>query len=244
MKKISSLLIAFSLFFTGALSAFALSKDEAITAYKDELVALGLEDGAAQDKADADVNALIGTMKAAQSDASYGFDTISNRVDTLSKTDLRREHALDVRDITEGLKDTFTDMDPEQNIYLQESIGGAPPRVEPGDDFQLAQKAYEDSVSALNRVLIAPAPPGAVPQGDIVSDFIPQIIRQLFRFAWLAVLIALTVSGVLMIIAHGNDEKLTKARGILYYSLIGFAFVALAFAIVKGVTDIDFFGFV
>jgi len=81
-------------------------------------------------------------------------------------------------------------------------------------------------------------------EGDLVSDFIPQLIRQLFRFAWLAVLIAFTVSGVMLVMAHDNDENITKAKGMIYYSLIGFAFVALAFAIVKGVTDIDFFRFI
>lgn len=244
MKKISHLFIAFALFFSMAAAALALSKDDAITAYTDELVALGLEEGAASDKATSDVNALIAVMKATQEDIGYNFDSISERVDSLNKNDLRRDDALDRLDNAENLMDTFRDMDPEQNLYLQESIGGAPPRVTEGDDFRLAREAAEGAQASINRILIAPSRPGAVPQGDIVSDFIPQLIRQLFRFAWLAVLIALTASGVLMILAHGNEEKITKARAMIYYSLVGFAFIALAFAIVKGVTDIDFFRFI
>ncbi len=244
MKKLSSLLIAFTLFFSMAPLGFAFSKSEAITAYEDELKALGLEEGAAADKAAADVNALVGAMKASQADVKYSFESISERVDSLGKTDTRRDDALDALDRAEDLMDSFTDMDAEQNLYLQESIGGAPPRVLAGDDFQLAQEAAEGAQQGINRILIAPTRPGAVPEGDIVSDFIPQIIRQLFRFAWLAVLVALTVSGVLMVIAHGNEEKTTKARAMIYYSLVGFAFVALAFAIVTAVTDIDFFRFI
>ena len=58
------------------------------------------------------------------------------------------------------------------------------------------------------------------------------------------ILIALTVSGVMFVTAQENDERLTKARGMLYYTLIGFAFIAFSFAIVKALTDIDFFRFI
>ena len=77
-----------------------------------------------------------------------------------------------------------------------------------------------------------------------MRDFIPWIIRTLFRFAFFAIFISFLVSGVMFITAFSTEERVTKAKNILYYSLIGFAFVSLAFAIVKAVTNIDFFGFI
>ena len=44
--------------------------------------------------------------------------------------------------------------------------------------------------------------------------------------------------------AMDNEEKSTKARNVLVFSLIGFVFVALAYAVIKAVTDINFFGIV
>lgn len=254
MKKIIAIVGLFTLFLGSYAPAFALSNEEAVeeavAKYTEELKKIGLTaEGAANAKAATDVKSLIDFMNASQSDADHSFDAIKKRVDSLLRSDLRRDDARDEldkikNDDEDGLLDLFMKIDPEQEIFLQESIAGAPPRVLPSDDFTLAQESVENALRDINRILISPTRPGAVPEGDIVSDFIPQIIRQLFRFAWLAVLVAFTVSGVMLIIAHGNDEKITKAKQMIYFSFVGFAFIALAFALVKAVTDIDFFRFI
>lgn len=120
--------------------------------------------------------------------------------------------------------------------------------------FNNAEKAAVKAINGVNQFLLAPSRPGVtkkdgkdvggVPTGDLIEDFIPGVIRILFRFASLAVLISFVVSGVMFVMVFGEEERITKAKHMLYYSLIGFAFVSLAFAIVKAITDIDFFGFI
>jgi hypothetical protein len=244
MKQLIGIMMGLSILLGSFNVVYALDAASAMQAYAAELIALGMTEPTANQKANADVTALVANMQAAQSNVEFAYDGLAERVDSLPKNDLRKDSADDALDAAESAKDVFVDMDPSQNIFVQESIGGAPPRVLAGEAFQLAQEDAEATQSFVNRILIAPTQPGAVPTGDIVSDFIPQIIRQLFRFAWVAVLIAFTVSGVLFIIAHGNDERLTKAKTMLYFTLMGFAVVALSFAIVKAVTDIDFFRFI
>lgn len=244
MKRIIGLITLFALLLGSYNVVHAQDAASAMQAYAAELIAMGMTETTANQKANADVTALVANMSALQSKVDFAFAGLEDRVDSLVKNDLRRDDAMDALDNAESSKDAFVGMDPGQNIFVQESIAGAPPRVSAGDAFRLAQETAEQHQSAVNRILIAPTQPGAVPAGDIVSDFIPQIIRQLFRFAWVVVLISFTVSGILLIIAHGNDEKLTKAKSMIYFTLVGFAFVALAFAIVKAVTDIDFFRFI
>lgn len=244
MKRVIGFLTLIALFMTSFGYALAVSKSEAISEYAAELVSIGMDEGNANTKATNDVNALVDSMRGGQSSVDYGFNTLEERVENLLKNDLRRDQAVNALESAEAKKDAFLGINAEDEIFVQESIGGAPPRVMAGDSFRLAREDAEDSQSRINRILIAPTRPGAVPTGDIVSDFIPQIIRQLFRFAWVAVLFAFTASGIMLIVAHGNDERLTKAKSILYFTLIGFAFVTLAFAITKAVTDIDFFRFI
>ena len=82
-----------------------------------------------------------------------------------------------------------------------------------------------------------------VPEGKILEDFVPQLIRIGFRVASVVILLAFIVAGVMMILSGESEDQLVKAKNIFYYSIIGFLIIVLAFAIVKAVTDIDFFGF-
>lgn len=245
MKKLLSTFLLISLFFFVLTpSVFALTRDQAISQYQAELESIGMSSGDAESKAGKDIDALIASMGSRQSDVDYAFSALEDRVDTLSADDGRKDSAKKALDKAKDEAETFVKMSPDKNIDVQEAVAGSLPRVVAGSDFELAESEALDSVNGVNRILLSPSRPGAVPTGDIVEDFIPQLIRQLFRFAWLGIFIAFTISGVLMIMSHDDEEKITKAKGILYYSLVGFAVIALAFAIVKGVTDIDFFRFI
>ena len=244
MKKTIGIFITLAISLVLHGQAFALDKDAAISAYSAELRALGASDDGASDKAERDVEALIESMESDQYDVQVAFDNIDTQVRSLATTSTKRDKALEALDVAGDRADEFTDLDADERIRVQESIAGTLPYVTADDGFTAAQDAANAAIGTVRRIMIAPDRPGAVPTGDIVSDFIPQIIRQLFRFASLAVLIAFTVSGVMLVIAHGNDEKVTKAKQMIYFSLVGFAFISLAFAIVKAVTDIDFFRFI
>lgn len=243
-KKFLGLLIIFTFLLSFSVPVWALDKESAIQAYSDELVALGAEKTAADEKATSEVLTLILGMQTAQSDANTRYDNMKERVDTLLKSDLRQEEAKKALDEAKKSEEEFSKLSPDQSIFVQVSVAGAPPSVTEDENFNLAQQSFEDSIGRINRILLAPTRPGTVPTGDIVSDFIPQIIRQLFRFAWVAVLLAFTVSGIMLIIAFDDEERITKAKGMIYFTLIGFAFITLAFAVVKAVTNIDFFNFV
>lgn len=224
--------------------SFAIDQKTAVSTYKVELVSIGLDEKTASEKASDEGDGLLELMKNAQYDTKVAYDSLDTHVGSLSKTDGRREEALKSLDDAKKKVDTFSKLEPENEFDVLKAQAGALPRLLPTNTFNEAQTNATEALSAVNRILIAPDRPGNVPQGDIVNDFIPQIIRQLFRFAWLVVLISLIVSGVFFILAKDNEERVTNAKSIIYYSLIGFAIVALAFAIVKALTNIDFFGFI
>jgi len=53
-------------------------------------------------------------------------------------------------------------------------------------------------------------------------------------------MIVLFYSGVLMITSFGDSEKREKAKKMLYWSILGIVFMLLAYAIVKGITSLEF----
>lgn len=244
MKRIIGLLTLLALFMNGFGYALALDEEGAVSAYVVELKAMGLSEGNAIKKAENEVKALIQSMESDQYDVQVAIDNIDTQVSSLAKNSTKKNAANSALDRAKDRADDFTGVDADESIKVVSSIAGSLPYVTADDNFSRAQNDAMSAIGNVRRIMIAPDRPGAVPTGDIVSDFIPQIIRQLFRFASVAVLIAFTVSGIMFITAHGNDEMLTKAKQMLYFTLIGFAFVAMAFAIVKGVTDIDFFRFI
>jgi len=225
------------------LSVFA-SRDSVISEYKQELIDQGASAGDAQDIATSAVDSTINAMTASQEGVSTKYDELKNRVDALTQKDSRKDGAnkyLENAGQDGGPVKKFKGLDPGEHVMLQTQLGGVPPKAVPDDEFILAEGTASEALNKVNRVLINPTRPGNVPEGDIITDFIPQLVRQLFRFAWLAVLVSFVASGIFFIISYGNEERLGSAKRMIYYTLLGFAFVSLAFAIVKAVTDIDFF---
>ena len=190
---------------------------------------------------------LFESMEDRQREIVFTFDKLDQRVKDMDPYNPRKEGANDLLEDARKAKNAFNDMNPDNHIIeLEENV------FVPDDEFNEAEQKAVEAINAVNQYLILPVQPGAkgiekegtVPKGDIMDDFIPQVIRLLMRFASLAVLVALVVSGALFVTAYGNEERITKAKNILYYTIIGFVFIALAFAFIKAVTDIDFFGFI
>jgi hypothetical protein len=238
-KIIFKIIVLFSVLFI-PLSAFA-SRDSAISDYKQELISQGASASAADETAASAVDSMINEMEAGQSGVQTQYDELKDRVGTLTQKDTRKDDADKSLDSAKNSVKDFTDLDPGDHVVLQTQVGGVPPKIVPDDDFLLAEKTASEALNKVNSVLIAPSRPGSVPSGDLMQDFIPQFVRQLFRFAWAAVFIAFVTSGIFLIISYGNEESLGKAKRMIYYTLLGFAFVTLAFAIVKAITNIDFF---
>ncbi len=203
----------------------------------------------AQDDSDAltesQVELTIQAMQSYQDEAGFSLEALKARVKNIPRNDSRRLQALDRIEALGKQLDKWLEMSPAEHVSVQEPIGNTPALVSADEEFRLQQKKVQDLMGDANRILLgAVKPDEKLPEGDLVEDFIPQLIRQLFRFAWLAVFVAFVVAGVMLVLAFGDDERLEKAKRISYYTLIGFVFVTLAFAIVKAITQIDFFRFV
>jgi hypothetical protein len=205
-----------------------------------ELVSQGYDKTTAEDT----IFAAVLDMEGRQEDVSAKYDELKTRVDSLNAKDTRKDSAKKLLDTAKKAKDSFAKLNALKNLVIEVQIGNVPPLTVPSEDFLTKEKEALDALSQVNMILIAPTRPGNVPAGDILEDFVPQLIRQLFRFAWLAIFISFVVSGVMFITSLDNDEQINKAKRMIYFTFLGFAFVTLAFAIVKAITDIDFFGFI
>jgi len=219
----------------------AMTKADIVKQFGQYLTAAGLPKAAASSQ----VDGLINFMEGSQKEIDNTFSTLDGRVQGLRATDPKKNPALKLLSTAKSAVTAFKKLKAVEHISVYSSPAtGVAPSISPDSAFDLAKEKAEKAMADTSLYLISPARPGAVPEGDLMTDFVPQLIRQLFRFAYLAILISLVVSGILWITAMDNEEKVTKAKHIIYYSLIGFAFVTLAFAIVKGITDIDFFRFI
>jgi hypothetical protein len=202
----------------------------------------------------ADRSSFVDALEQRQRNAQDAFDALEKRVDKMEGSDPKKKLVTDCPGDDEKAKagylceaddavTAFLDLEPDASL-VEIKEGETVVGYEATPAFNDAEAAALKSIADVNVTLITPAVPGNVPTGDLVDDFIPAAIRLLFRFAWIAVLISFLYSGTLMVMTFDNEERTTKAKQMLYYSLLGFAFVTLAFALVKAVTNIDFFGFV
>jgi len=179
--------------------------------------------------------------KQAQQEIKDSFASLDFRFNNMDNNDPRKKE--------QAIKDLVEDAKNKKNAFVDLDTNDA--------NFDKAQEEAIAAISEANRYFMKPVQPGAptvdgtgtVPgSGDktktITEDFIPALVRLLFRFTSLMILIALVASGVMFVIAYDNEEFVTKAKNMLYYSLVGFAFVALAYAIVKAITQINYFGVV
>lgn len=83
-------------------------------------------------------------------------------------------------------------------------------------------------------------PDGNLPQGNIETDFLPSIINILLALVSTILLGALLTSGTLFIIHFGDEEQLKTAKGILKWSIAGVIIILVAYAVVQGVTKLQF----
>jgi len=176
------------------------------------------------------------------------YDDLRFRITAMNAEDPKKKAVDDVEtdgktlmDLADDAKNAFKDIDVDNQI----AETGVPTRpYAPSEHYQELEQAAISAFNTVNQTLIRPGRPAAVPQGDIKEDFIPSVIRLLFRFVYLVILVVFIVSGIMLITSMEDEEKITKAKRMIYYAVMGFGIVTLAFAVVKAITDIDFFGFI
>lgn len=178
-------------------------------------------------------------MAKRQLDVADGYNSLSKRVSSMNKDDPKKDNIEDLLDDAAKSANDFLCLDINNEVEEREFGSFAESRT-----FTEAEQEALSALSDVNKAILSPRRPAEVPQGDLLEDFIPNLVRLLFRFASLAVFVSFVISGLMFVAALGNEERVTKAKQMLYWTLVGFAFVTLAFALVKAITDIDFFGFI
>ena len=66
-------------------------------------------------------------------------------------------------------------------------------------------------------------------------------IKIILGIAGSLTVVAFTVGGVMMIMAQGDEEDISKGKKIIYLSLLALIFIAGAYAVVLGLTQLEFF---
>jgi hypothetical protein len=72
--------------------------------------------------------------------------------------------------------------------------------------------------------------------------FFANIIQFILAITGSLAMLSFTYGGVLMVTAQGQDEKLSKGRGVLMWSIIALIIIAVSFALVFGISNLKFFG--
>lgn len=79
----------------------------------------------------------------------------------------------------------------------------------------------------------------SLPSGDLAGDIIPQLVNIMLYLASTFVLAALAYSGILFVIARGNEEEVNKSRDILIYAVTGIIIIAISYAVIYGIASLN-----
>ena len=79
----------------------------------------------------------------------------------------------------------------------------------------------------------------SLPGGDFLGEIVPAVITNVMYITTFLIFIAFMYGGVLLVIARGNEEGVTKAKNIVIYSAVALALLALGYAIVYGIANLN-----
>lgn len=93
-------------------------------------------------------------------------------------------------------------------------------------------------------VLIEGSPQGesgttSLPHGDIVEDFFPFFINTALSITGTLMFIAILYSGYILVFTNDNEENINKGKKTLIYAVIGAFVVAISYAVIYGVANLD-----
>jgi len=81
---------------------------------------------------------------------------------------------------------------------------------------------------------------GNLPRGDW-KVLLANVIKLVLAITGSLAFAAFTYGGVMMVTAQGNDQQISKGKNILFYSVLALAIIAASYAIVLGITQLQFF---
>lgn len=79
-----------------------------------------------------------------------------------------------------------------------------------------------------------------LPAGDW-REVLASVIQIILGITGSLALIAFTVGGVMLVTAQGNEERISKGKDILFWSILALAVIAASYGIVIGVSQLQFF---
>ncbi len=77
-------------------------------------------------------------------------------------------------------------------------------------------------------------------KGDLRSELIPELIQTILKFMGTIAFLLFIYAGSILVLRDGDDEKVTKAKNILIYSLVGAVVSLLAYLVIEAVIQFDF----
>jgi hypothetical protein len=78
-----------------------------------------------------------------------------------------------------------------------------------------------------------------LPNGSIVNDLIPNVISAILAVFAMLLTISALWAGVLFLTQFGDEERVTKARQLLIWSLVGVVATAVSYAYVSGIVNLN-----
>lgn len=78
-----------------------------------------------------------------------------------------------------------------------------------------------------------------LPVAEFRQEFLPQVARVMIYGMGFVAFVMFFVSGSIMVLSWGDDETQKKARDIIIWGLVGMAFAAASYALVRGILNIE-----
>lgn len=75
--------------------------------------------------------------------------------------------------------------------------------------------------------------------GDLQKDFIPFFVNMGTGVAGTLIFISFVYAGYLMVFSNDKEESIDKGKKILTYSVIGAIVIAISYAVVYGIIQLD-----
>lgn len=80
----------------------------------------------------------------------------------------------------------------------------------------------------------------SLPEGDLISEILPAIVVNALYAVGFLIFIGFIYGGAMLVIGQGNDEEIAQAKTIVAYSAISLAIISGAYAIIYGLTSLEF----
>lgn len=79
----------------------------------------------------------------------------------------------------------------------------------------------------------------SLPSGDFLGEIVPAIVTNIMYFVGFLIFISFVYGGALIVMERGNEEAVTKAKGIIMWSAIALALISLGYAIIVGIATLN-----